>query len=45
MNIADYINDFERFNNQIKHYDMELLTRVITYKVFKNANVSNVKQQ
>ena len=45
MNIADYINDFERFNNQIKHYDMELLTGVITYKVLKNANVSNVKQQ
>ena len=45
MNIADYINDFERFNSQIKHYDMELLTGVITYKVLKNANVSNVKQQ
>ena len=45
MYIADYINDFERFNNQIKHYDMELLTGVITYKVLKNANVSNVKQQ
>ena len=45
MNIADYINDFERFNNQIKHYDMELLTGVITYKVLKNANASNVKQQ
>ena len=45
MNIADYINESERLNNQIKHYQMELLTGVLTYKVLKNANVSNVKQQ
>ena len=29
MNIVDYINEFERLNNQIKHFDdMELPTGV-----------------
>ena len=38
MNIIDYINGFERLNNQIKHFEMELPTGVLAYKVFKNAN-------
>ena len=28
MNIVDYINEFERLNNQVKHFDMELPTDV-----------------
>ena len=39
MNIVDYINMFEISNNQIKHYDMELLTGILTYKLLKNANI------
>ena len=34
MNTVDYINEFERLNNQIKLFDF-----------FKNANISNEKQQ
>ena len=35
MNIVDYLNEFERLNNQIKHFEMELLKGVLTYKVLK----------
>ena len=35
MNIVDYLNEFERLNNQIKHFEMELSTGVLTYKVLK----------
>ena len=35
MNIIDYINEFERLNNQIKHFEMELPTDVLAYKVLK----------
>ena len=28
MKIVDYINEFERLNNQVKHFDMELPTDV-----------------
>ena len=35
MNIVDFINDFERLNNQINHFDMELPTGVLAYKVLK----------
>ena len=45
INIVDYINEFERLNNQIKHFDMELPTGVLAYKVLKNANILNEKQQ
>ena len=45
MNIIDYINEFERLNIQIKHFEMELSTGVLAYKVLKNANLSNEKQQ
>ena len=44
-NIVDYINEFERLNNQIKQIDMELPTGALAYKVFKNANISYEKQQ
>ena len=39
MNIVDFINEFERLNNQINHFDMELPTGVLAYKVLKNANI------
>ena len=29
-NIIDYINEFERLNNQIGHFEMELPTGVLT---------------
>ena len=35
MNIVDYLNEFERLNNQIKHFEMELSKVVLTYKVLK----------
>ena len=35
MNIVDYLNEFERLNNQIKHFEMELSKGVLTYKVLK----------
>ena len=31
MNI-DYINEFGQLNNQIKHFEMELLLRVLAFK-------------
>ena len=43
MNIIDYINEFEQLNNQVKHFEMELPTGVLAYKVLKNANLSNEK--
>ena len=36
---------FERLNNQIKHFDMELLTCVPAYNVLKNENISHEKEQ
>ena len=45
MNIIDYINEFERLNNQIKQFEMGSLTGVMAYKVLKNGNLSNEKQQ
>ena len=36
MIIVDYINKFVRLNNQIKHFDMELPTGVLAYKILKN---------
>ena len=33
MNIVDYINEFERLNNQIKHIDMELPTGLLVYNI------------
>ena len=44
MNIIDYINEFEQLNNQIKHFEMELPTGVLAYKVLTNANLPNEKQ-
>ena len=44
-NIVDHMNESERLNNQIKHFNMELPTDVLAYKVFKNANISDEKQQ
>ena len=44
-NIVDHMSEFERLNNQIKHFNMELPTDVLAYKVFKNANISDEKQQ
>ena len=43
--ITDYINTFEWLNNQIKHFEMEVSTGVLAYKVLKNAKLSNEKQQ
>ena len=43
--IVDYLNEFERLYNQIKHYDMELPTGVLAYRVLKNANITHEKQQ
>ena len=45
MSIVDYLNEFERLYNQIKHYDMGLPTGVLAYRVLKNANITHKKQQ
>ena len=45
MNIIDYINKFEWLYNQIKRYDIEITNGVLAYRVLKNANISNEKQQ
>ena len=45
MNIVDYINEFERLNNKIKQFDMNLPTGVLAYKVLNNSNISNEKKQ
>ena len=44
MSIVDYLNEFERLYNQIKHYDMELTTGVLAYRALKNANITHEKQ-
>ena len=33
MNIVDFVNEFERFHNNIKKSDMELLTGVLAYRL------------
>ena len=46
--IVDYIDKVWeiKLKNQVKRFDMELLTGVPAYKVLlKNANISNEKQQ
>ena len=43
MNIIDYINEFEQLNNQIKHFEIELLAGVLASKVLKNVDLSNEK--
>ena len=46
--IVDYIDKVWeiKLNNQVKRFDMELLTGVLAYKVLlKDANISNEKQQ
>ena len=43
--IVDYINEFERLNNNIRQFDMVLPTCVLAYKVLNNANISSEKKQ
>ena len=43
MSIVDYLNESERLFNQIKHYDVELPTGVLAYRVLKNANITQEK--
>ena len=45
MSIVDYLNEFEQLYNQIKHYDMELPTGVLAYRILKNANITHKKHQ
>ena len=39
------LNEFEWSYNQIKHYDTELPTGMLAYRVLKNANITHEKQQ
>ena len=45
MNIVDFINEFERLYNNIKKFEMELPTGVLTYRLLKSADISEDKQQ
>ena len=45
VGIVDYLNESERLLNQIKHYDMELPTGVLAYRVLKNANITHKKKK
>ena len=44
MSIVDYFNESEPLFNQIKHCYMELPTGVLTYRVLKNANITQEKK-
>ena len=45
MNIVDFINEFERFYNNIKKCDMELLKGVLAHRLLKSVDISEDKQQ
>ena len=45
MKVKDYINAFERLNNNTKAYDMVLLERVLAYRLLRSANLTQVNEQ
>ena len=45
MNIVDFINEFERFYNNIKKCDMELPKGVLAHRLLKIVDISEDKQQ
>ena len=44
MSIVEYINEFEKLNNWIRYFEMNLPTGVLALKVLINDNVSVEKQ-
>ena len=45
MSIVNYLNESKRLYYDIRRYEMTSLSAVLTYRVLKNANLSNDKQQ
>ena len=45
MSMVDFIHEFERLNNNIKKYEMELPTGVLTYRLLISEEISDDKQQ
>ena len=45
MSIQEYIHEFERLNNKLKAYKMDLPGGVLAYQLLKNARISEEKQQ
>ena len=43
--MIDYLNEFETLCNKIKDFEMELLSAVLAYCLFKGANIAEDKQQ
>ena len=45
MSMVDFIHEFERLNNNIKKYEMELPAGVLTYRLLISEEISEDKQQ
>ena len=45
LNMKDYINEFERLHHKIKEYDMALPDGILTYKLLKQAGLSETHEQ
>ena len=45
MSIKDYINAFERLNNKLKTYEMNLPEGVLAYRLLRSANISKENEQ
>ena len=45
MSMVGFIHEFERLNNNIKKYEMELPTGVLTYRLLISEEISDDKQQ
>ena len=43
MNIADYLNEFERSCHEIQIFEMSLPSAVLAYRVLKSSNLPNEK--
>ena len=44
MNIRDYINEFERLNDKLKSFNINLPDPVLAYQLLKNANLPSDKR-
>ena len=43
MNIADYLNEFERSCHEIQRFEMSFPSAVLAYRVLKSSNLPNEK--
>ena len=45
MNVTEFINAFDRLDNRLKSYDMNLPEGVLAYRLLKSANLSTEQEQ